>query len=136
MRFFEYLFKNNFGVHFFWTSGFVSWILGCCFWVLSAEFFSLIFSVISIVLCLVAVYDSSNLEVHGVSALRNTRFSVTPYFLIVSISVSAMVAFNSVAIGLTAAILFLLFLYDWRVLRKTKKKQDAAVLSNKSIYEA
>lgn len=125
MDLFEYLFQNTFGVHFLWTSGFVSWILGCCFWLLQTEFVSLLFISASTIFCLLAIYDISDLKLCEISALRKRKFSVTPYILIISISVLTMVAFNSLAIGLTMNTLLLLSLYDWKVIKKPKQKQDA-----------
>ena len=124
MNLFEYMYQNNFGVHFLWTTGFVSWIVGCGFWLLQADLVSLLFICASIIFCLVAIYDISDLKSCEISASRKSEFSVTPYILIVSISVLTMVAFNSFAIGLTANIVLLLFLYDWKVIKKLKRKQD------------
>jgi len=136
MNLFEYMFQNNFGVHFFWASGFISWILGCCFWVLQADVVSLIFVCVSIIFCLLAIYDVSGLKLYDVSSLRRCKPRFAHYVLIISISVLTMVAFNSLAIGLTTNILLLLLLYNWRVLKKPKEKQDARSIDNNSSYGA
>jgi hypothetical protein len=124
------MFQNNFGVHFLWTSGFISWILGCCFWLLQADFVSLIFICVSIIFCLLAIYDTSGLKLYDVSALRKSELSFTPYVLIISISVLTMIAFNSLASGLTTNILLLFFLYNWKVHKKLKQNQDAISSDN------
>ena len=123
MNLFEYIFQNNIGVQFFWTSGFMSWILGCCFWVLQADFVSLTFIVISIIGCLLAIFAVSDLNLNKFSNLRIAKLGFSIYVLIISISVVAMVAFNSLAVGLTTIILLRLFVYTWRVHEKTKEKQ-------------
>jgi hypothetical protein len=123
MNLFEYMFQNSFGVHFFWTSSFISWILGCCFWVLQADFVSLSFILISIIFCLLAIFDISDLNLHGFSNFRRAKLGFSVYVLIISISVLAMVAFNSLAVGFTTNILLLLFVYNWRVFEKTNEKQ-------------
>jgi hypothetical protein len=125
MNLFEYMFQNTFGVHFIWTAGFISWISGCCFWLLHADSASLLLICASIIFCLLAIYDTYKFKLCDVSALRRSKPSFTPYLLFISISVLTMVAFNSLAIGLTMNILFLLFLYNWRLLKKPKQKQDA-----------
>ena len=123
MNLFEYMFQNNIGVHFLWSSGFVSWILGCCFWVLQADFVSLIFILTSIIFCLVTIYVTYDMNIIEVSNLRIDQLGFSFYVLIISISVVAMVAFNSLAVGFTTNILLLLFLYDLREHKKTKKRQ-------------
>jgi len=123
MNWFDYMFQNNLSVRFFWTSGFVSWILGCYFWVLQADFVSLVFIVTSIIFCLVANFATYNMNIIEFSNLRIDKLGFSVYVLIISISVVAMVAFNSLAVGFTMNILLLLFLYDWKVYEKTKEKQ-------------
>ncbi len=123
MSLFEYMFKNNIGVHFFWTSGFVSWIVGCCFWVLQSDFISLTLILFSIIFCLVAIYTTSDMNIIEFSKLKIDKLGFSVYVLIISISVVAMVAFNSIAVGFTTNILLLLFLYNWRVFKKTREKQ-------------
>jgi hypothetical protein len=123
MNLFEYMFQNSFGVHFFWTSSFISWILGCCFWVLQADFVSLSFILTSIIFCLLAIYDISDLNLNGFSNFRRAKLGFSVYILIISISVLAMVAFNSLAAGFTTNIMLLLFLYGWKVYEQTKEKQ-------------
>lgn len=115
MSFFEYLFRNNFGVHFFWTTGLISWILGCCLWVLKSEFISLVFISISIILCLIALFDSSKISLNDFYNLKINELSVSIYSLIVFISVLIMIATNSIAIGLTTNILLMLFMHDFKV---------------------
>ena len=118
MGLFEYLFRNNFGVQFFWTTGFISWILGCCLWVLKSEFTSLIFISISIILCLIALYDSSKISLNEFFNLKKNELSVSIYFLIIFISVVIMIGSNSIAFGLTSNILLMLLLHDFKVYRK------------------
>jgi hypothetical protein len=120
MNLFEYMFQNNIGVHFIWTSGFVSWILGCCFWVLQVDFVSFTFILTSIIFCLVAIFAISDMNIIEFSNLRIDKLGFSVYFLIISISVVAMVAFNSLAVGFTTNILLLLFLYVLREYKKTK----------------
>lgn len=118
MSLFEYLFRNNFGVHFFWTAGFVSWILGCCLWVIRSEFFSLIFISISIILCLIALFDSSKISINEFYNFKVNNLRISSYILIIFISVLIMVGTNSIAIGLTSNILLLLFLHDFKVYKR------------------
>ena len=118
MGLFEYLFRNNFGVHFFWTTGFISWILGCCLWVLKTEIISLIFISISIILCLIALFDSSKISLNDVYNLKINELNASIYSIIISISVLIMVALNSIAIGLTTNILLMLILYDFKIYRR------------------
>lgn len=118
MSLFEYLFRNNFGVHFFWTTGLISWILGCCLWVLKSEFISLIFISISIILCLLALFDSSKISLNDFYNLENNELSVSIYILIVFISVLIMIGTNSIAIGLTTNILLMLFMHDFKVYKR------------------
>ena len=101
----------------------MSWILGCCFWVLQADFVSLTFIVISIIGCLLAIFAVSDLNLNKFSNLRIAKLGFSIYVLIISISVVAMVAFNSLAVGLTTIILLRLFVYNWRVHEKTKEQQ-------------
>ena len=123
MNLFDYMFENNFSVHFLWTSGFIAWILGCCLWVLQIEFFSLILIFISIMCCLTTIYGISDLNLSEISILRTGKLGFAPYILIISISVLTLVAFNSIALGLTTVTLLLLFWYNWKTLKKYKKKQ-------------
>ena len=120
MRLFEYLFRNNFGVHFFWTTGFISWILGCCLWVLKTEIISLIFISISIILCLIALFDSSKISLNDVYNLKINELNASIYSIIISISVLTMIALNSIGIELTTNILLILILYDFKVYRRKK----------------
>jgi hypothetical protein len=120
MNLFDYMLQNNIGVHFIWTSGFVSWILGCCFWVLQVDFVSFTFILTSIIFCLVAIFAISDMNIIEFSNLRIDKLGFSVYFLIISISVVAMVAFNSLAVGFTTNILLLLFLYVLREYKKTK----------------
>ena len=123
MNLFEYMFQNTIGVRFFWTSGFISWILGCYFWVLQAEFVSLVFIVTSIIFCLVANFATYDRNILEFSNLRLDTLGFSVYVLIISISVIAMIAFNSLAVGFTMNIVLLLFFYDWKVYKKTKEEQ-------------
>ena len=125
MNLFEYMFQNSIGVHFFWTSGFISWILGCCFWVLQTDFVSFIFILISIIFCLVAIFAISDMNLTEFSTLRRAKLGFSLYVLIISISVLVMVVFNSLAGGFTTNILLLLFLFDWKVYKKSDKNQLA-----------
>jgi len=119
MNLFEYMFQNSFGVHFFWTSGFISWILSCYFWILQAELVSLIFILFSIILCLLAIFDISDLNLKRFSNFRRAKLGLSIYFLITSISVMTMVAFKSLAAGFTTNIVLFLFVYTWGVYKKT-----------------
>lgn len=123
MNLFDYMLQNNIVVHFVWTSGFVSWILGCCFWVLQADFVSLTFILTSIIFCLVAIFAIYDMNIIEFSNLRKDKLGFSVYVLIISISVVAMVAFNSLAVGFVTNIVLLLFLYDLREYKKTKEKQ-------------
>jgi len=125
MNLFEYMFQNSIGVHFFWTSGFISWILGCCFWVLQTDFVSFIFILISIIFCLVAIFAISDMNLNEFSTLRRAKLGFSLYVLIISISVLVMVVFNSLAGGFTTNILLLLFLFDWKVYKESDKNQLA-----------
>ena len=119
MSVFEYLFKNNFGVHFLWTTGFISWIVGCYFWVLNVEF-SLVFISISIILCLIALFDSFKIDLNEFLNLKKGGLGISVYILIIACSVLTMVIFNSLAVGITSSILFLLFFYDWKIYDQSK----------------
>jgi len=119
MSVFEYLFKNNFGVHFLWTTGFISWIVGCYLWVLNVEF-SLVFISISIIFCLVALFDSFKTDLNEFLNLKKDDLGISVYILIIICSVLTMVIFNSLAVGITSSILFLLFFYDWKIYDKSK----------------
>lgn len=55
--------------------------------------------------------------------LKFYRLESQQTFLIISISVLAMVVFNSLAADLTTNILLMLILYNWRVIRESSKKQ-------------
>ena len=103
---------------------------------MQADVVSLIFVCVSIIFCLLAIYDVSGLKLYDVSSLRRCKPRFTYYVLIISISVLTMVAFNSLAIGLTTNILLFLFLYNWRVFKKPKEKQDARSIDNNSSYGA
>ena len=118
MNLFEYMFQNNFGVHFIWTLGVISWILGCCFWVIQADFASLIFISISIIFCLLAFFTMSDFKSNEYSDLKRAKIGFSVYFLIISISVVAMFTSKSFAVGITTNTLLLLFLFDWRVYKK------------------
>jgi hypothetical protein len=72
---------------------------------------------------LLAIYDISDLNLNGFSNFRRAKLGFSVYVLIISISVLAMVAFNSLAVGFTTNILLLLFVYNWRVFEKTNEKQ-------------
>lgn len=120
MSLFEYLFRNNFGVHFFWTTGLISWILGCCLWVLKLEFISLILISISIILCLIALFDSSKISLNEFYNLKINELSFSIYILIVFISVLIMIGINSIAVGLTTNILLILFVHDFKVYKRAK----------------
>jgi hypothetical protein len=118
---FEYLFKNNFAVHFFWTTGFISWVVGSSLWVLKAEFISLAFISISIILCLIALFDSSKKNLSESYDLKKLdELGISVYTLIIVSSVLIMIIFNSIAIGLTTNILLILFFYNWKVYEKSK----------------
>jgi hypothetical protein len=112
------MFQNSFCFQFYWTSGFISWILGCCFWILQADLISLNFILFSIVLCLLAGFDIFNLDLIRFSNFGRVKFGSSIYFFVISISVMIMVAFKSLADGLTANVVLLLFVYAWRVYKK------------------
>jgi len=120
MTLFEYMFQNDFAVHFFWTSGFISWILGCSFWILKADFISFVFLLTSIIFCLVAIYSISSMNLSEFSTLGKDKLGFSLYVLIISISVLVMVAFNSLAAGFTTNILLLLFLFNGKEYKKTR----------------
>ena len=124
MNLFEYMFQNNIGVHFIWTSGFVSWILGCCFWVLQANFISLTLIFFSIIFCLVAIFATSDININEFSNIKMNKLGISVYVLIISISVLAMISFNSIAVGFTTNILLVLFLYNLRVFKRVKKNKN------------
>lgn len=134
MNLFEYMFENNFSVHFLWTSGFIAWILGCCLWVLQIEIFSLILIFISIICCLTTIYGISDLNLSEISILRTGKLGFAPYILIVSTSVLILVAFSSIALGLTTVTLLMLFWYNWKMLKKYKKKQASTSIEDNSKY--
>ena len=119
MSVFEYLFKNNFGVHFLWTTGFISWIMGCYLWVLNVEF-SLVFISISIIFCLIALFDSFKTDLNEFLNLKKADLGISVYISIIACSVLTMIIFNSLAVGITSSILFLLFVYDWKIYDKSK----------------
>jgi hypothetical protein len=134
MNLFEYMFENNFSVHFLWTSGFIAWILGCCLWVLQIEFLSLILIFISIICCLTTIYGISDLNLSEISILRTEKLGFAPYILIVSISVLTLISFNSIAIGLTTVTLLMLFWHNWKILKKYKKKQASISIEDNTKY--
>ena len=118
MNLFEDMFQNNFGVRFIWTSGFISWIMGCCFWVIQADFASLVFISISIIFCLLPFFTRSDFNSNEYSNLKRAKIGFSVYFLIISISVVAMFASKSFAVGITTNTLLLIFLFDWRMYKK------------------
>lgn len=120
LKVFDYMFQNNFGVQFIWTSGFVSWALGCLLWVLEADFVSNAFVLASIFFCLVPIFTTSDLKLEEATQWSGAKFGFSVYFLVISLSVLFMVVSKSVADGVTALIILLVSLYSWREYKKTK----------------
>ena len=121
---FDFMFKNSFGVHFLWTTGFVSWVLGCVFWVLQVDAVSLTFVLASVGFGLLAILSTFGLRINRSVNLAkdNSRISVGALF--VSISVVAMVSFRSFAAGLTTIVLLCTAFYCWKLLfAETKQEQ-------------
>ena len=123
MNLFEYMFQNHFGVRFIWTAGFMSWILGCCFWVSQVELVSLILTITSIVLCLLAIFATSDMDLNEFSNWKKTRLELSVYVSIISASVVTMIASKSLAVGFTMNILLFLLLYNWKEFKETKKQR-------------
>ena len=121
MNLFERMCEKSVVVHFLWIAGFISWILGCCYWVLEAEVLSLIFISGSIALGLVAIFDTFNHNLNESFDLRNGKLGFSVYVLPISISVLAMVATKSLAVGFTSNVLLLLLGYDLRTYNKNKE---------------
>ena len=128
MTLFEYLFENNFGVHFFWSLGYISWIMSCFFWVLYMESFSLIFILASIILCLLGIYDTSKLNLDFFSNLRVKTLGFSVYVFIFAISILVMVAFNSIAAGISTNIVLLAITYNLRGTHKQKKGNQVPII--------
>ncbi len=122
MKLFEYMMQNSVGISFLWTPGFISWILGCCFWVLQENFVSLTFISPSIILCILAIFATSDQKLNGFSDSKTVDLGLSVYILIISISVIVMIAFYSLAVGIVTNILLLLILYDWKVYGKRQEK--------------
>jgi hypothetical protein len=112
MKVFDFLFQNNFGVHFIWTLGFIAWILSSCFWVLKIDIVSLILVSISIIFCIVAIISTSDVKLKNQEKLQSDGFGFSIYFLITSFSVIIMILSNSLATGLTANIFFFVLFYS------------------------
>jgi hypothetical protein len=121
LKVFDYMFQNNFGVHFIWTSGFGSWALGCLFWVLEVDFVSYAFVFASILFCLVPIFTTSHLNLEEATKWSGSKFGFSIYFLVISLSVLFMVAAKSVGDGVTALFVLLISLYSWREYKKTKR---------------
>jgi len=119
LKVFDYMFQNNFGVHFIWTLGFGSWALGCLFWVLEVGFVSYIFIIVSILFCLVPFFTTSHLNLEEVVRLSGSKFGFSVYFLAISLSVLLMIAGKSVGDGVTALFILLISVYSWRKYSKS-----------------
>ena len=118
---FEYLFQNNFALRFFWSTGFISWIIGCLFWILNIEFFSSLLLAASIILCIVVLYDVAKLNIEYFSTLEVSQVGFSVYLLIFSVSILVMVSLNSLAAGITTNLVLLAFTPHLRMLKNPTK---------------
>ncbi len=120
LKVFDYMLKNNFGVQFVWTSGFVSWILSCVFWVQEVNFLSSTFVFISILLCLVSIFGVSDFSLEEVPNWSEAKVGFSAYFVVISFSVLVMLVTKNVGDGVTTLFVLLISLYIERQHQKTK----------------
>ena len=135
MSVFDFMFKHSFGVHFLWTTGFVSWVLGCYFWVLQVDAVSLTFVLASVGFGLLAILSTSNMRINKSVKVAKDSFRFSFAVLFVSISVVAMISFRSLAAGLTTIVLLSTAFYVWKLLfAETKQKQvHSSVVSKPAV---
>lgn len=114
---FEYLVKNNSLVHFFWSSGFISWIGSCFLWVFGLEFFSNLLFLFSIVFCLVSIFGAIKIKVKQSINFEINQLGLSIYLAIFAASALVAISFHSFAEGIIANLILLTFVFVFGILR-------------------
>jgi hypothetical protein len=114
---FEYLVKNNSLIHFFWSSGFISWVSSCFLWVFGLEFFSNLLFIFSIVFCLVSIFGAIKIKAKQSINFEINQVGLSIYLAIFAVSALVAISVHSFAEGILANLILLTFVFVFRILR-------------------